>query len=84
MFGFIKKTFFTGLKILSCVNPLGTNQLNCISKTNQACKVRQQIVNIILLVMSLYFILLVLKQVNAVVVVTISMIHMQKCVFLML
>ena len=28
--------------------------------------------------MSLYFILLVLKQVNAVVVVTISMIHMQK------
>ena len=32
-----------------------------------------------LIVMSLYFILLVLKQVNAVVVVTISMTHMQKC-----
>ena len=84
MFGFIKKTFFTGLKILSCVNPLDTNQLNCISKTNQACKVRQQIVNIILLVMSLYFILLVLKQVNAVVVLTMSMIHMQRFVFLIL
>ena len=37
-----------------------------------------------LIVMSLYVILLVLQQVNAVVVVTISMIHMQKCVFLML
>ena len=34
--------------------------------------------------MSLYFTLLVLKQVNAVVVKRISMIHMQKCVFLML
>ena len=31
-----------------------------------------------LIVMSLYFVLLVLKQVNAVVVVKISMIHMQK------
>ena len=30
--------------------------------------------------MIMYFILLVLKEVNAVVVVTISMIHMQKCV----
>ena len=39
---------------------------------------------LILILMSLYFILLVLKQVNAVVVVTISMIHMQKCEFLML
>ena len=34
--------------------------------------------------MNLYFILLVLKQVNAVVVVTITMIHMQKGAFLML
>ena len=30
--------------------------------------------------MSLYFILLVLKQVNVVVAVTVSIIHMQKCV----
>ena len=46
----------------------------------QEWKVRPQIVKLI--VMSLYFIHLVLKQVNAVAVVTISMIHMQKCVFL--
>ena len=39
---------------------------------------------LIVIVMSMYFILLVLKQVNAVVVVIISMIHMQKCEFLML
>ena len=37
-----------------------------------------------LIVASLYFILLELKQVNAVVVVTTSMIPMQNCVFLML
>ena len=36
-----------------------------------------------LMTMSLYFILLVLKQVNVVVVVTILMTHMQKYVFLM-
>ena len=34
--------------------------------------------------MSLYFIFLVLKQVNVVLAVTISIIHMQKCVFLIL
>ena len=39
---------------------------------------------LILIVMSLHYILLVLKQVNAAVVVIISMIQMQKCVFLML
>ena len=57
--------------------------LSCISITNKECKVRPEIVN----VNSdepVFYILLVLKQVNAVVVVTISMIRMQKCVFLML
>ena len=80
MFGFIKKVFFTGLTNLS--NLLTVTPLRWISMTNQECKVRPEIV--MLIVMSLYFILLVLKQVNAVVAVTISMIHMQKCVFLML
>ena len=49
---------------------------------NQKCKVRREIVN----VNSdepIYF-PLVLKQVNLVVVVLISMIHMQNCAFLML
>ena len=54
---------------------------------NQECKVKPETINVdekLLIVMSLYFILLVLKQVNAVAAVTISMIRMQKCVFLML
>ena len=80
MLGFIKKCFFTGLAFLSTL--ISVNLLSCISMNNQECKVRPQIVNV-----NGYdpvFFLLVLKQVNAVVVVTISMIHMQKCVFLML
>ena len=50
MFGFIKKTVFTGLTILSSVNPLivaslNETQLKCVSMTNQECKVRQLFVN---------------------------------------
>ena len=48
---------------------------------NQVRKVRPQ--TVILIVMSLYFILLVLEQVNVVAVVITSMIPMQKYVFLM-
>ena len=58
------------------------NSLKCISMNNQECKVRPQIVNVN--GDDPVFFLLVLKQVNAVVVVTISMIRMQNCVFLML
>ena len=82
MFGFIKKVFFTGLTNLSSVNLLTVTPLRCISMNNQECKIRPEIVNLI--VMSLYFILLVLKQASAEVVATISIIHMKKCVFLML
>ena len=49
---------------------------------NQECKVRTQIVN--LNGTNLYFFLLVLKQVNAVVVATKSIIHIQNCVLMML
>ena len=49
---------------------------------NQECKVRPQIVNVN--GDDPVFFLLVLKQVNAVVVVTISIIHAQNCVLLML
>ena len=49
---------------------------------NQECKVRPQIVN--LNGTNLYFFLLVLKQVNAVVVATKSIIHIQNCVLMML
>ena len=82
MFGFIKISFFAGLTILSSVNLLTVTPLRCISITNQECKVRPEIVNVNS--DEPVFILLVLNQVNAVVVATISMIHMQKCVFLML
>ena len=44
MFGFIKKMFFTGLKILSVL--VGVNSLSCISMTNQECKLKPQIINV--------------------------------------
>ena len=62
---------------LSSVNPL-----KCIPINNEECKVRPQIVNVNS--KEPVFFLLTLKQVNAVAVVTTSMIHMQKCVLLML
>ena len=43
---FIKKVFFTGLTILSTVNPLSTYQLSCIAMNNQECKVRPEIINV--------------------------------------
>ena len=74
--------FFAGLAVLSKLNLLALTPLRCISITNKECKVRLEIINVNS--DKPVFFLLVLKQVNAVVVVTISMIHMQKCVFLML
>ena len=38
--------FFTGLTILSSVNPLNSNLFKCVSMTNQEYKVRPQIVNV--------------------------------------
>ena len=80
----LKKTFLAILTVLSYVNPLRRNQLSttplsCISMNNQECKVRLEIINVnsdepVFHPFSL----------NAVVAVTISVIHMQKCVFLML
>ena len=72
--------FFIGLAFLSTLTSV--NLLSCISMNNQECKVRPQIVNVN--GDDPVFFLLVLKQVNAVVVVTISIIHSQNCVFLML
>ena len=46
MSGFIKKAFFTGLRILSSVNLLAVTPLRCISRNNQECKARPQIVNV--------------------------------------
>ena len=79
---FIKNAFFAELTIFSSTNLLTITQLRCTSMTNQECKARPAFVNVNS--DEHYFILLVLKKVNGVVVVTISMIHIQKCVFLML
>ena len=81
MFGFVKRIFVSAMIFFGC-NLSSVNLLSCVPIDNQECKVRQKIVNVI--VTSLYFLLLVLKQVNTVVVVTILMIPMQNCVFLML
>ena len=72
MFVFTKKVFYVGSLFVSSL--VITTSLNCISMKNQECKVRSEI--IMLIIMSLYFILLVLKQVNVVAVVIILMIHM--------
>ena len=71
---------FTGLAISPILTSV--NLLSCISMSNQKCKVRPQIVNIN--GDDPVFFPLVLKQVNAAIVATISIIHSQNCVFLML
>ena len=76
MLKFIKEIFVSTIILfgsLSSVNPL-----KCVSMNNQKCKVRPEIVNANSKE-PVYF-LLVLTQVNAVVVVTTSMIHMQNYV----
>ena len=78
MFGLIKKAFLAGLTILSTL--AGVNWLISISMNNQECKVRPEIVNFNS--DEPVFYPFVLKPVNAVVVVTISMIHTQKYVSL--
>ena len=79
MFGLIKKML---LIVLSCVNPLSTTLLSSVSMNSQECKVGPEIINVNS--NEPVFYPFSLKQVNAVVVVTISMIHIQRFVFLML
>ena len=73
---FVSTMVFFGCS-LSSINPL-----ECISMNNQEYKLRSKFVNVNS--NEPVFILLVLKQVNAVVVVTLLMIPMQYFVFLML
>ena len=80
MLKFIKKIFISTMMYFGSLS--NVNPLKCISMNNQECKVRPEIVNVNS--NEPYFILLVSKQVNVVVVVTISMIHMQNYVFQML
>ena len=73
MFKFIKQIFVSKMMFFGSLS--NVNPLKCVSMNNQECKVRPKIVNV-------NFILLILKKANAVVVVTILMIPMQNCVFL--
>ena len=66
--------FFTGLAFLSTLTSV--NSLSSISMNNEECKLRPQIINVNGDDPVLFH--LVLKQVNAVVAVTTSIIHMQK------
>ena len=45
IFGFVKKLVFVGLTILSGL--ASVNSLSCISMSNQECKTRPQVVNVI-------------------------------------
>ena len=78
MFGFIKKHFFTGLIFLLTLT--GVNLLSFISMSSQEMK--NNTTKLLTLIVKSFF-LLALKQVNAAVVATIPMIHMQNCVFLL-
>ena len=84
MFKQIEIFFFYRLTILSTLSSVNLLNalLKCISMNNQEWKVRLKIPNISN--DEPVFFLLVLKQVNAVIVVIISMINMRNCVFLIL
>ena len=78
IFRFVKKLFFIGLTILSSftnANSLNAIPLSCISMSNQELK--QDYKLLMLMEMNLCFFDLVLKQVNGVAVVIISIIRMQ-------
>ena len=45
MFRFIKKVFIVAMTVFS-FNPLTVNSLECVSMSNQECKIRTKIINI--------------------------------------
>ena len=81
MLKFVKQIFISAMMFFGC-NSSNLNSLKCVSMNNEECKIRPEIVNANS--DQPVFFPLVLKPVNAVVVVIISMIYMQNCVFLML
>ena len=80
MFEFVNQIFISAMMFFGC-NLSNVNSLKCISINNQEFQVRPQIVNANS--DEPVFFPFCIKQVNAVVVVTISMTYMQNCVFLM-
>ena len=89
MFGFIKKIFLTGLSVLSSLTS-GTS-LSCISMNNEECKVRPEIINVNGNEPVFYPFSIKTSNcsgscnnINDPYAKIISMVHMQKCVFLIL
>ena len=82
MFGFVKQMIFVSAMMFFVWNLESVNSLKCISMNNQECKVRPQIVNVNS--EERLFFSFSIKTSKLVVVVIISMIHMQNCLFLML
>ena len=82
MFKFIKKIFVLTLMFFGSLSSI--NPLECVSMNNQKCKVRPEIVNVNSNEPLFYPFSIKTSKVNVVVVVTMSMIPMQKYVFLML
>ena len=81
MSGFIKECFFASMMFFGCNLP-SVNSLKCISMNNQECKGRPQTVNVNS--EEPVFFPFRIKTSKCSVVVTMSMIRMQNCVFLML
>ena len=81
MFGFLKRVFVPAM-IFLCCSLSNVNPLECISVNNEECQGSTEIVNVNSDEPVFFFLLL--KQVYALVVVIISMIPMQNCVFLIL
>ena len=85
MFQFIKKPLFLGLTILSDftnASSLNAITLSCIWMKNQKCKTRPQVVNVN--GDEPVFFPFIIETINAVAVVVMLIIRMQKFVFLML
>ena len=72
----VAMSFFVGIT-------LSATPLKCVSMNNQKCKVTSEVVNVNS-DESVFYPFSIKTIVNAAVVVTISMIHTQKCEFLML
>ena len=77
MLEFLKQIFVSARTFFSC-NVLNVNSLKQVSMSNQECRVSSEILTTI----NLYFIVTAFLQINAVVVIIISLIHTQSCVLL--
>ena len=81
MFEFVKRILVSTMMFFGC-SLSSINPLKCISMNNQECKIRPEIVNVNS--DEAVFYPFSIKTSKCSVVVIISMIHMQNCVFLML